>query len=54
MSELKPCPFFGGKARIFGMKSMSLVGCTNCGCVTAVYGTVDEAVEMWNRRQDNG
>lgn len=50
MSELIPCPFCAGEARIFGMKTMSLVGCTSCGCVTAVFGTVDEAVEAWNRR----
>lgn len=50
MIELKPCPFCGGKARIFEMRTMSWVKCANCGCETALLDTIKEAVATWNRR----
>ena len=57
MSELKPCPFCGGEAKIsaenFGAKYF--VRCINIkNCLvrpfTISYSTEEEAVNAWNRR----
>ena len=82
MTDLKPCPFCGGKARItqlsvstdvaYTFKSYK-IQCPQCGCrinpneeiiVKISYSprkgaVVDEtelnnAIEAWNRRADNG
>ena len=58
MSELKPCPFCGGEAKIRDFSTPDLdpeidVFCTNCGGQTFVYETVGEAIEAWNRRVEN-
>lgn len=62
MSEirLKPCPFCGGEARLYGnskpigarMKHYQVAVCTNddCGCRTSPCETVEDAIYKWNTR----
>ena len=63
MAELKPCPFCGGEADAFHIKSETddtegwVVGCTNDKCVvrpSVQTGIREAAVFEWNRRADNG
>lgn len=53
MDKLKPCPFCGGKALLWGFIGY-VVKCTLCGVETIIYETEEEATEAWNRRADNG
>ena len=52
--NLRECPFCGGEAGITWdkWKDDEMYCCVECDCgvSTGVYETVDEAVEMWNRR----
>ena len=62
MSDLKPCPFCGGKAEIQHTEKRSEYGecafivCTHCGAngqmVTKAwaYSADEKAIEAWNRR----
>ena len=62
MSELKPCPFCGGKAYIKTIHSKTnkmfkkltntyyYVKCFTCGCSTEVKDTGIEAETKWNTR----
>ena len=64
--RLLPCPFCGEDAAIWyfpidGLRNHEsyYVGCTNnnCGCElehTGGYRTLEEAIEKWNRRANNG
>ena len=55
MSDLKPCPFCGGKARLNEYKDGEVwyeVWCDECAVRTEQYETVDEAVKVWNRRTE--
>ena len=64
MSELKPCPFCGGEARLYPSEAGFFVGCFNDGCVVNpcsgefVYdGVWDEeqkeaAIKEWNTRAE--
>lgn len=52
MDKLKPCPFCGGKALLWDI--CNVVKCTLCGVETITYETEEEAIEVWNRRTDNG
>ena len=66
MTELKPCPFCGGKAEIqhTGKNSeygeCAFVACKECGANSRMvnkafkYCADDKAIEAWNRRVDNG
>lgn len=59
ISELKPCPFCGGKAKIGEViPDWFKAHCAddNCiGCNTGkMYLTAQEAAESWNRRANNG
>lgn len=49
MSNLKPCPFCGGKAS-FKPRSFK-ASCDKCGaCVPVGATSSDEAIAAWNRR----
>lgn len=58
MSELKPCPFCGGKATVQTRKDkeagQTFYGCMckNTGCcrIPALYMTQAQAIEVWNKR----
>ena len=58
MSNLKPCPFCGFEyislhiLQDDGRTSGVFVECPQCGIETTIYGSVEEAVEFWNRRSD--
>ena len=55
MTELKPCPFCGGKARYF-MDTLvygppqHIAYCTKCGGRTHGLDSKEEAIESWNKR----
>lgn len=58
MSELKPCPFCGGNAKLMTYKTPTFgevfyVACRVCGNETKVKLADEEAIEAWNRRVDN-
>ena len=48
----KNCPFCGGSASIHGFQVLIkyYVRCSGCGVMTGEFGTVEEAVSIWNRR----
>lgn len=64
MSDLKPCPFCGGKAKIVTSISMSLpkrptayIGCEICRASTRIVLDLEwdgsfilKAIELWNER----
>ena len=57
-TELKPCPFCGGEARLQRKVVGYYVICKKCGCRTPYYQyqyapievKKQEAIEAWNRR----
>ena len=66
MSELKPCPFCGGQARIFtkrvhsenhhlqlDVKCEYIVKCNRCRASMSCYASKAWAINAWNRRADN-
>lgn len=61
MSDLKPRPFCGGKAKYVYAMPYNAVKCTKCKTfgktIVDSYEQMDgkaEAIEAWNRRVDNG
>lgn len=65
MAELKPCPFCGGETidvceegKLFGKSAYArtyiFVRCRKCYARTGVYGTKPKAIEVWNRRAEDG
>ena len=59
-TELKPCPFCGGKARLITYDTCTCVyyvKCDSASCgikpVTWIYTTGEEAVEAWNKMVDD-
>ena len=64
MTELKPCPFCGGKAEVFsdvtfkaetGEKIAEIkffAWCTDCPALVSG-DTENEAIDAWNRRTNN-
>lgn len=62
-SNLKPCPFCGGKAKLEtclereynSLIDYYFIRCTSCGCRTGTYPPeyMHEAAERWNRRAED-
>jgi Lar family restriction alleviation protein len=51
--ELKPCPFCGGEAEIFGHTASWGAICTKCGSCNRQGGKTEaEAIKKWNNRAD--
>lgn len=54
-TELKPCPFCGGKAELIRRSSESPynhgVWCRSCRCRTSFEKSENEAIEAWNTRR---
>lgn len=51
MTELKPCPFCGGKAVLCENTDYAYVYCKECGSQTdESHGTAGAAVAAWNTR----
>ena len=56
-TELKPCPFCGGKAKAYvTIRGFYGVDCDSNECIThtmvANYDTKEIAIEEWNRRAE--
>ena len=54
MSNLRRCPFCGGKGELWNNKlTYRLYGviCEECDCMTPYFTTREEAIEAWNRRE---
>lgn len=56
MTELKPCPFCGGEAKLTEpYMNIYVISCGNCGVGSAIYTNSEQAIEAWNRRvEQNG
>ena len=51
-SELKPCPFCGGKAHVMDMGFPHWIYCEDCGAKVhgRVIGDEEASIKAWNRR----
>lgn len=60
MTELKPCPFCGGKAEIIKHICAVYISCKDCKSTTTSFTAMietcalNDAIEAWNRRVENG
>ena len=53
MAELKPCPFCGGEAALWGGFDGYEAYCINCQAKVEREGRA-ETIEAWNRRAEDG
>lgn len=57
-TELKPCPFCGGKALLVTKRAEDstfygvMCYATGCCVISATYPTEEMAIEAWNRRTE--
>ena len=52
MTDLKPCPFCGGKAiERYGPESW--IECTECHACSAMHTNIEISIIEWNRRVSN-
>ena len=52
-TELKPCPFCGGKATLGrDLPSENWAYCKDCGVATRLFNTPQDAAEAWNGRAE--
>lgn len=60
MADLKPCPFCGGKARLFVNDGVRVI-CSKCYAGTMIHSdtieydsnAVETVIKAWNRRADD-
>lgn len=52
MTELKPCPFCGGKAGLEQISDAYWVECGKCGASSVFCGQPEPAIDAWNTRAD--
>lgn len=55
MTELKPCPFCGGSAKLVNKiyEYKYYIYCTRCGVMTANFDSNNSAIGAWNRRKND-
>ena len=55
MTELRACPFCGGKAQLHSWEDddVYLVGCDHCNVTTRHCSGASDAIAAWNRRADD-
>ena len=53
MSELKVCPFCGGKAEIDAGRVWMSIFCSSCQISTQQYKKINESIKAWNTRKDD-
>ena len=63
MTELKPCPFCGGKAKVIELDPFNRyrgrfhtwgVRCVKCGVEMVSGVSKEDVIKTWNWRADNG
>lgn len=58
--RLKPCPFCGGNADLYSItigfneERVFYIQCDKCLSRSGKWGKKENAIDMWNRRTDNG
>lgn len=52
MSELKPCPFCGGKAELYYDRNLWSVECSDCRTQSGVNVTEEKVINAWNTRRE--
>ena len=52
-SELKPCPFCGGEAKLYDAYGPYIVECGNCRAANGRFPYEKKAIEHWNTRHDH-
>lgn len=50
VENARPCPFCGGKAKLWKYGLVHEVRCETCGATTNYRTTGDAAIKIWNQR----